>query len=751
MQNNRWSDTARARFEAFVQMSPQPALVLDPSGCALLWSPAMPAIFGSPTWYEGVPLSDHALPLTGSSWADVLRAIEEPTSLRCMGRTVRGAAQLLMLHIAPVMIEDRLVYTTCVEAREDHSDILFEAVFERAPVGVQLFDAHGQFVRANALNQHIMGLAEDDDGTGYNLFDDPLLTEVDCAVLRRGGTVRRQMWFDFDHVRRHGMWRTLHEGRRYLSATITGLGGASGAMGYVLILQDQTLVQLQREELARLERALGLLDEALIVFDARGIIRRWNEGAERMFGLRRDEAEGHHASLMERADGVPFFDAQAIEAARSGRWEGQLPVRRVDGGRVLAEATLVHAGDSAAGDALFLAVLRDLSARQTQKDQNLRAEQLQLLGQLSEAIAHDFNNILVIILGLATISQREPSLPSATHDALQRIEQAGRRAAELCNQILLYSGRRPQHQQATDVPRTLREMSALLRMTLPPSARLIDELDSPGLPAAYVDPVQLRQIVLNFMTNAADAIEPRGQVRLSARTVTMSAEDLRRCMVSEAATPGRFVSVSVEDNGSGMDAATLERALAPFFSTKGPGRGLGLATVSSMVRGHRGALRCQSTPGQGTTFELLLPVAPQAAPAPEPRPGLDEHSTDVLAGATVLVVDDEESIRWFLRRALRRMGGEVILTPGGEDAISVLQSGQEVDLVVLDLSMPGMSGEEVLAYIQEHHPRLPVILSTGRPPATLSHHLEASPLVLLLSKPYGMRTLQDTIRALLKR
>lgn len=750
--HNNWSDTTRAQLNAFIAMSPQPALALDASGSAVLWSARVPMLFGSPTWYEGIPLGDHALPLTGGTWADVLRAIEEPGTIRCMGRTTRGAARLLLLHVCPHRLDDQRLYTATVEVRDEPTDVLFEAVFERAPVGVQLFDAHGQFVRANALNQHIMGLAEDDDGTGYNLFEDPLLTEVDCAVLRRGGTVRRQLWFDFDHVRRHGMWRTLHEGRRYLSATITGLGGASGAMGYILILQDQTLVQLQREELERLERALGLLDEAVIIFDARGIIRRWNEGAERMFGLRRDEAEGHHASLMERADGVPFFDPQALETARAGRWEGQLPVRRVDGGRVLAEAALVRAGESAAGDELFLTVLRDLSARHPQQEQSMRAEQLQLLGQLSEAIAHDFNNILVIILGLATISQREPSLPSATHDALQRIEQAGRRAAELCNQILLYSGRRPQHQQATDVTRTLREMSALLRMTLPPSARLIDELDAPGLPAAYVDPVQLRQIVLNFMTNAADAIEPRGHVRLAARAVRLTAEDLRACLVAEAAVPGTFVSVVVEDNGCGMDAATLERALAPFFSTKGPGRGLGLATVSSMVRGHHGALRCTSAPGRGTTFELLLPVAPhQQTPSPEPRQGLDEGSTDVLAGATVLVVDDEESIRWFLRRALRRMGGEVVLTASGEEAVGVLDSNQEIDLVVLDLSMPGMSGEEVLAHIQATKPRMPVILSTGRPPATLSHHLEASPLVLLLSKPYGMRALQDAIRALLKR
>jgi CheY-like chemotaxis protein len=331
---------------------------------------------------------------------------------------------------------------------------------------------------------------------------------------------------------------------------------------------------------------------------------------------------------------------------------------------------------------------------------------------------------------------------------VEEIEIAGQRAAELARQMLAYSGKGRFVVQNIDLNMLVEEMAHLLRASIAKGARL-DYDFQPGLPAVEVDTTQLRQVVMNLVINASDAIgEGRGEIAIKTGVVDVDRQYLAAMYLAPDIPEGQYVFLEVSDTGSGMDAETLARIFDPFFTTKFTGRGLGLAAVLGIVRGHRGALRVSSEPGKGTTFLILLPPAAEAVRGPDaPTP----IRARWRSSGTVLLIDDEETVRTVTTKALELFGFTVLAAPGGEEGVALFsEHADEIVGVLLDLTMPRMSGDVVFDQIRAIRPDARVILMSGYSEQEAFGRFTGEGLAGFVQKPYDVETLRKALRAIVE-
>ncbi|MGH7438543.1 MAG: ATP-binding protein [Polyangiaceae bacterium] len=376
---------------------------------------------------------------------------------------------------------------------------------------------------------------------------------------------------------------------------------------------------------------------------------------------------------------------------------------------------------------------------QASQAQLLQAQKLESLGVLAGGIAHDFNNLLTAILGGASTASLVLPAHSPAQPYLRETVLAVRGAADLTRQLLAYSGKGQFDVRPLDLSANVREITRLLETSVPRDVQLRLEL-SRGLPAVEADVVQLQQVVMNLVINAAEAIGDR----TGAITVTTSVRDVddasaAGAFASQGAAPGRYVHLQVRDTGCGMDEATRAKIFDPFFTTKFSGRGLGLAAVRGIVRSHRGAIHVDSAPGKGTTFEILLPASSRRAVTTEESefPGYGG------AGQLVLVVDDDDAVRTTLRRLLELFDFEVVEAAGGRAAAQIAAARPEIRLVILDMTMPEMSGEATFGELRRLRPEVPVILASGYDEEEASRRFVSGGLAGFLQKPF---TTADLVR-----
>jgi signal transduction histidine kinase len=373
--------------------------------------------------------------------------------------------------------------------------------------------------------------------------------------------------------------------------------------------------------------------------------------------------------------------------------------------------------------------------------QLLQVQKLESLGVLAGGIAHDFNNLLTAILGGASTASLvlPPESPAQPH--LRDTVLAVRRAADLTRQLLAYSGKGHFDVRPLDMSEVVHEVTRLLETSVPRSVQLHLEL-SAALPAVEADAVQLQQVVMNLVINGAEAIgDDNGTVRVTTSACHIDEASARSTFAGQGIASGGYVRLEVHDTGSGMDEATREKIFDPFFTTKFAGRGLGLAAVRGIVRTHRGAIQVHSSPGQGTTFAIFLPASSQPAVA---RQELDPGECRG-AGELVLVVDDDAWVRAALRRLLELFGFEVVEAEGGRAAARIAEARSELRLVILDMTMPEMSGEATFGELRRIRPGVPVVLSTGYDEVEASRQFVSKGLAGFLQKPF---TTADLVRCI---
>ncbi len=344
-------------------------------------------------------------------------------------------------------------------------------------------------------------------------------------------------------------------------------------------------------------------------------------------------------------------------------------------------------------------------ARRAVERQLLQAQKLDSLGVMAGGVAHDFNNRLTTILGNAGLARLQvPDGPAA--ECLRKVEQAAVAAAGLCQQMLAFSGRGQFVVGRLQLTELVREMAPVLRSVVPPGADLVLALDDPA-PPVRGDATQLRQLVLNLVTNAADAVaDAGGRVRVSTGLLHASPELLAGNPATRHLPAGVYAVLEVSDTGVGMDARTRGRIFDPFFSTKFTGRGLGLSAVQCIARGHKGAVDVDTAPGRGSTFRVLLPAVGSSA---DPSLNMARGT-----GKTVLVIDDEDEVRAVARKLLEAVGFTVLTAVNGRDGVDAFRNfHDQVSAVLLDLTMPPPDGRATFRDLRAIRADVPVVLCTG--------------------------------------
>lgn len=381
-------------------------------------------------------------------------------------------------------------------------------------------------------------------------------------------------------------------------------------------------------------------------------------------------------------------------------------------------------------------VVVDITARIQAEEALRQSQKLESIGVLAGGIAHDFNNLLTTILGNAEmLAPYVDVTPFNGRVYLDKIERTTRRLAELTRQMLAYSGRGQFTVGRIDLNAAVREMADLLTVSTPKNVQIAYRL-APDLPAIEGGSAQIRQVILNLMTNAVEAIgEKPGNVVLQTGAVDIDATEASETFAEQGVAPGRYVRLVVSDDGCGMNEETLSKIFDPFFTTKFTGRGLGLAALRGIVRGHHGGIHLFSQPGEGTVFTLVFPALDKrAALVPPPTVPV---SVRPIGQARVLVVDDEEGLRSLMVSALAEAGCTVYEAGDGEEGLARFEEhADEIDVVVLDLTMPKLGGDEVFRRIRAGHPGMRVILCSGYTEEDIIRHFDGQGLSGFIEKPF---------------
>jgi PAS domain S-box-containing protein len=459
-----------------------------------------------------------------------------------------------------------------------------------------------------------------------------------------------------------------------------------------------------------------------VFIHAEGKVVLANDAGAAMFGYTPESMAG--VSLMDlTAPESRELIADNVRRGVTGPYEAV--AMRKDGSTFIAEGrgrSLVHHDVP-----IRVVVIRDVTEQKALADRMRHAQKLESLGALASGVAHDFNNVLTVIT--TSVELAKTGKDTATH--LENISVAATRATELCRQMLAYAGKGARARETVDASTLVSEMLGMLDASVGQKATLVRDL-APGLPRIVGDATQIRQVVLNLVLNATEAItEPRGRVVVSTGAAEHAAGAFARSAAGGDPKPGTYVHVEVRDDGAGMDAATVAHMFDPFFTTKLGGRGLGMATVLGIVRGHGGAIDVESGPGRGTRVRVFFPT--------------DELPRTARQGV-ILVVDDERGVRTSTKLLLEQLGFEAFVACDGHEALEIVPE-HRFDAVLLDRTMPQLDGMQTMQALRQIAPALPIVMTSGHGDISAL----ADPPDAVLAKPYTTSELLAVLRRVVPR
>ena len=440
----------------------------------------------------------------------------------------------------------------------------------------------------------------------------------------------------------------------------------------------------------------------------------------------------------------------------SPSYESEFRMRTQDGSWrwVMARGQVLQRGEDGQPQR-FVGTHLDVTARKAAESERLdfeaqmqHTQKLESLGVLAGGIAHDFNNILTAILGNAELALMEISQVSPAVPYIKSINKAAVRAAGLAQQMLAYSGRGKFVSEDTKINELVEEMGHLLAVAISKKVILRYYL-AENLPLIDVDAAQIRQVVMNLITNAAEAIGERsGVVTVTTGLIDCSEPYLQGTFTYDDLEPGMYVFVEVADSGCGMDEETTNKLFDPFFTTKFTGRGLGMAAVLGIVRGHKGAIKVYSEPGKGSTFKVLIPALDR--PAVEMNHRIKEVDNGWQGRGTILLVDDEETIRALGKEMLKLLGFDVVTAEDGRQGLEVFKVNQsEIVAVILDLTMPHMDGVETYRELRQIDKDIKVIVASGYSENDISDQFAGKGLAGVIQKPFRLFELREKLKTAL--
>ncbi|MCK6481164.1 MAG: PAS domain S-box protein [Planctomycetaceae bacterium] len=496
--------------------------------------------------------------------------------------------------------------------------------------------------------------------------------------------------------------------------------------------------------------AVSQLAEAVVITDPAGVILWVNPAFTAITGYAAEEAVGAHTRLLKSGLHTPDFYADLWRTVTSGSsWSGRMTNRRKDGSTYVEEMTVTPVRAAGGEVTHFVAVKRDVSTevRLREEGESLRAQlqqaqKMESVARLAGGVAHDFNNMLSVILGFGEMALAEvgPSSPAAR--SLREVIRAAERSSDLTRQLLAFARRQPVSPRVLDLDAVVSGMLRMLRKLLGEAIE-VEFLPAGGLWPVFLDPSQVDQVLANLAVNARDAVGGRGRVDIATANRSWSLGDADR---PAGAPPGEYVELTVSDDGCGMDPVTLSHVFEPFFTTKkeGKGTGLGLATVYGIVRQNGGFIDVRSAPGDGTTFRILLP---RHVAAESPGSAAAEPEAPRGGSETLLLVEDEAPILEVGRAMLEGLGYTVHAARTASEALETTRAGSPaIHLLVTDVVMPEMSGRELADRIAPGHPGMRTLYMSGYTADVIAPHGVLEPGVHFLQKPFTVRDLARGVR-----
>jgi PAS domain S-box-containing protein len=490
-------------------------------------------------------------------------------------------------------------------------------------------------------------------------------------------------------------------------------------------------------------------DYAIFALDPAGRVTLWSTGAERMLGYTEDEMLGRDAAVIFTPEDIAAgaADLEMRTALITGRAENERWHVRKDRSRFWASG-LLHTLRHEQGEPIgFVKIMRDFTERRRFEAAVQEAARAQTIGLLAGGVAHSFNNLLTAVIGNATLALRHrfAQTDSDLAGLLGQVIDAGQRGAELTHRLRAYTGHQFLQRLPLDLAQEVAEVRELLGRRI---ARGIDVRVSAveGSPPVTADPVQVHQLVADLVLNAVEAMgEGPGTLVLAVAPRPLSAAQAAERFPGFGLRAGDYVALTVSDTGPGIDEETRQHIFEPFFTTRFLGRGLGLATTLGVVKAHGGAIRVDSEPGKGTTFEIVLPA--RARGHPEPRVWRPDGRD-----RAVLVADDEAQARMLVTLTLEREGYTVLQAENGVEALGAAERvGDRLGLVLLDLTMPLLGGVEALATLRARRPGVPVVAMTGYGDLPVLGMVDRTALAGFLHKPFTPEQLLATVHAHLPR
>jgi PAS domain S-box-containing protein len=523
--------------------------------------------------------------------------------------------------------------------------------------------------------------------------------------------------------------------------TITPIASVDGAIThFIAVKQDITERKRSEEQLREQAELLDHAQDAIIVRDLEHRITYWNKSAERLYGWTAADAVGRSVPDVFYKNPAVFHEAHD-SVLHTGEWTGELQQLNKDGHEVSVESRWTLVRDRSGAPKSVLVINTDITERKRLEQQFLRAQRLESLGTLAGGIAHDLNNVLApIVMSIDLLK-----MTAADDDSralLDTIAASAHRGADMVAQVLSFARGVEGRKVNVQVRHLIREIEKIARKTFPKNIR-IGTTVSRDLWTVLGDPTQLHQVLLNLCINARDAMPQGGQITISAENVTF---DAKYAALNIEMAAGPYVVMQVEDTGTGIPQAIIDKVFDPFFTTKevGKGTGLGLSTSLTIVKHHGGFLRVYSEPGAGTRFRIGLPALP------------DSHDTGAGAaavelprgdGETVLVVDDEASIREITRQTLEAFGYRVLVASDGSEAVALYaQRSEEIAVVLTDMMMPVMDGGSAIQVLVKMNPAIRIIAASGLAASQQALPKTEAGAIHFLLKPYSADTLLQTLR-----
>ena len=624
-----------------------------------------------------------------------------------------------------------------IEAQVRESEARYRLLFERAPVGIIHYD----------MNLHVTACNEN----YLHLMDTPreIVMEYDIRDLRDKRVIPvLEAALRGEEAHWEGEYQmTLREGSVYLSLRtaplVDGQGNIQGGIAIVVDLSEQKRAETEK---SRFMSAIEQASETIVITDTKGVIEYVNPAFEAMTGYTALEAYGQNPRILKSGQHDKQFYRDLWHTITKGQvWKGHIVNRKKDGTLFEEDVTISPVRNPEGKITNYVAVKRDVTREVALEKQLNQAMKMEAIGTLAGGIAHDFNNILSAVLGYAEMVDIQLDENDPAREDVAQIITAGHRATDLIRQILTFSRQEEEELRPVKLQFILKEALKLLRSSLPSSIELYQEIDS-SCGSVMADPTSIHQVLINLCTNAKQAMEgSRG--KLTVRLVEQGITDKGKRFPVHV-EQDRWVALIVSDTGCGMDAQVKERIFDPFFTTKkkGQGTGLGLSVVHGIVKSHGGEIVVESKPGRGTTFHVFFPLVKT-----EEQPAEYDSHLEVTGGTErIVLVDDEPLLVDLMERSLSLLGYRVDSFTDSFAALSwIKEHAEKIDLVITDMTMPGITGAELAKSVLARNPGMPIILCTGYSEVMDADKAKELGIRSFVVKPVDNRELACTIREVL--